>query len=33
MGGDEPSLAEVFEVIERRFAEPRSPRQVADSIG
>ncbi|MFC5910018.1 AraC family transcriptional regulator [Streptacidiphilus monticola] len=30
---NEPLLAEVFEVIERRFAEPLSLREVADSIG
>jgi AraC-like DNA-binding protein len=30
---NEPLLAEVFQVIERRFAEPLSLRDVADSIG
>ncbi|WP_395295352.1 helix-turn-helix transcriptional regulator [Kitasatospora hibisci] len=30
---NEPLLAEVFEVIERRFTEPLSLREVADSIG
>lgn len=31
--GDEPRLAEVFDVIEQRFTQPLSLRDVADSVG